>query len=104
VSDASDSDHPRGRWPRLWAVWVVLALGSFFALEVPALVNDSGGDTLTEQIQWLGGYAPWAFTAGVVGFAVWLLDHFVAPDSRIWQYRRWRRSTDDVREDGTHDS
>jgi len=84
----------------MWALWAVLALGSFFALEVPALVNDSGGDTLTEQVQWLGGYAPWLFVAFVLGFCGWLLDHFVAPDSRIWSWRRWRRSRRDVREDG----
>ena len=100
MTEAPDADRPRGRWPWLWALWAVLALGSFFALEVPALVNDAGGDTLTEQVQWLGGYSPWALVAIVVSFAVWLVNHFVAPDSRIWHYRRWRRSRPDVREDG----
>jgi hypothetical protein len=78
----------------------VLALGSFFALEVPALVNDSGGDTLTEQVQWLGGFAPAALVALVLGFAAWSTHHFVGPTSRIWRYWRWRHPAPDLREDG----
>jgi hypothetical protein len=97
--DAND-DTPRGRWPWLWAVWFVVAFGGFWLLEGPALVNDTGGDTLTEQIQWLGGWAPWALVAIVIGFAAWLVQHFVGRDSRIWSYWRERHPRGEMREDG----
>jgi drug/metabolite transporter (DMT)-like permease len=91
MSDELDQDRPRGRWPKLWAAWVVLALGSFLAIELPALFNHSGGDTLTEQVQYLGGFAPLALVGLVVGFALWLVDHFVGPTSRVWKWSHHRK-------------
>lgn len=81
MGDIAD-DRPRGKYPVLWIVWAVIAVGGFFAIEIPALSNDSGGDTLTEHIQFLGGYSPWALVGIVVGFAAWLVDHFVGPKDR----------------------
>ena len=86
-----EDDRPRGRWPKVWLVWVTLAVGSFFAIEIPALVNDSGGDTLTEQVQYLGGFWPAGLAVFVIGFAAWLVDHFVGPDSRVWEWGRMLR-------------
>jgi hypothetical protein len=89
--EAPDADRPRGRWPWLWAGWAVVAFGGFWVLEGPALLNDTGGDTLTEQIQWLGGYAPVLLVVVVVGVAAWFVDHFVGSTSRIWRMFEWRR-------------
>jgi hypothetical protein len=88
-------DKPRGKYPKLWVIWVVLAVGSFFAIETPALLNDSGGDTLTEQIQFLGGFFPPLLVVIVVGFAGWQVSHFVGRDSRIWKWWRIRHPKQD---------
>ena len=73
---------PRGVWPWLWAAWFLL----FFAIEIPALRNDQGGDTLTEQVQFLGGWSPWLFVAGFLIFLGWLTSHFIGRNSRIWRW------------------
>ena len=85
-------DKPRGRWPKVWLLWGVLVVGSFFAIEIPALVNDDGGDTLTEQLQYVGGTAgPWWFVTALLLAVSWLLLHFVGPDSRIWLWAKEKR-------------
>ena len=94
MSDERDvlEDRPRGRWPRVWQVWAAATIVSFAIIEGFALVNDKGGDTLTEQLQYVGGTgAPWAFVAAIVIFCIWLIKHFVGPDSRVWKYAKLRR-------------
>ncbi len=86
MSDVSGS-KPRGAWPWLWGLWIA----AFFAIEGYALATGEGGDTLTEQLQYVGGAGPWLFSAGVVLFASWLVVHFAGPDSRIWEWARKRR-------------
>jgi len=87
-----EDDRPRGRWPRLWAGWALLVVVSFFAIEVPALVNDSGGDTLTEQVQFVGGTAgPWWLVLAFLLLFAWLTKHFLWRDSRIWKWAALRR-------------
>ena len=92
-------DRPRGRWPRLWAAWGALVVASFFAIEVPALVNDSGGDTLTENLQNVFDVAgPGWGVAALALASAWLGHHFFGPESRIWRWRHERavaRETDD---------
>ena len=87
---ADDDDvtraKPRGPWP-----WIWLSLLAFFGIaEGIALFNDKGGDTLTEQVQYVGGFQPWLLVIACVAFAAWLIDHFVGRDSRIWKWREWR--------------
>jgi len=83
-------DKPKGKWPWLWAIWAFLVIGSFFAIEIPALVNSTGGDTLTEQIEYGGGkIGAWLFLALFIGFIIWLIDHFIGLDSRLWKWREY---------------
>jgi hypothetical protein len=63
----------------IWAGWLVVVVGSFFALEVPALRNARKGDTLSEQIRmWFHtgnpyGRGVWLVTSGV--FFAWFVAH-----------------------------
>ena len=90
--DSVEKDKPTGRWPWVWAVWAFLAVGTFFAIEIPALMNNTGGDTLTEQVQFLGGKAPIVFLIVLLGFVVWLVDHFAGKVSRVWKWSRLRKN------------
>lgn len=79
---------PRGFWPWFWGA--LLAVGLIG--ELIAVGDPRGGDTLTEQVQYIGGFFPVAFVIGVVGLLVWLGIHFLGRNSRIW---RWREERDD---------
>jgi hypothetical protein len=84
-----EGDRPRKGWTVAWVVWLVAAILGFFAIEVPALLNDSGGDTLTEHIQFVAGQSPaWAIivAGGIVSFFAWFLKHLFDKDSRVWGY------------------
>ena len=61
-------------WTRLWITWVLVAIGGFFAIETPAVLNDEPGDTLTEHVvAWVPGEPLVAVFGGLV---VWLAVHF----------------------------
>jgi len=91
--DVTD-DKPRGKYPYLWVGWLVCVVVGFFVIEIPALVNKSGGDTLTEHVQYVAGTG-WAATVliggGLVALFVWLMPHFFGRDSRVWKWMKWRR-------------
>ena len=92
-------DKPRGKYPYLWIGWLVLLVGGFFAIEIPALVNDSGGDTLTEHVQYVSGYGWWVVTligGGLVALFAWLMPHFFGRDSRVWKWMKWREEQEDA--------
>ena len=66
----------------IWGVWLAAVIGSFFALEIPAIRNKVVGDTLSERLRaWLG-LNPWR-KWGVAGawffggFMVWFLFHIL---------------------------
>jgi len=81
-------DRPRGGWPYLWLGWI----GLFFVIEGFALFNDKGGDTLTENFQYVVGTAGWGWGLAAFGLLfAWLLPHFFGPDSRVWKYDKLRR-------------
>lgn len=92
-------DAPRGKYPFLWIGWLVLLVGGFFAIEIPALANSSGGDTLTEQVQYIAGYG-WYATAmiggGLIALFTWLMPHFFGRDSRVWKWMKWREEQEDA--------
>lgn len=90
-----EGDKPRKGWTIAWVAWLAAAVVGFFAIEVPALVNDSGGDTLTEHIQYVAGESPvWTaiIAGGVVAFFAWFLKHLFDKDSRVWKYLHSRKS------------
>lgn len=61
-------------WTRLWITWVVIVVGGFFAIEMPAVLNDERGDTLTEHVvEYVPGEPLVAVFGGLV---VWLAVHF----------------------------
>ena len=61
-------------WTRLWITWVLVAIGGFFAIEIPAVLNSEAGDTLTEHVvQYVPGEPLVAVFGGLV---VWLSVHF----------------------------
>jgi len=87
-------DKPRGKYPWLWLGWLILLVGGFFAIEVPALVNSTGGDTFTEQVQYVAGYSWFALamvSGGLVALFTWLIPHFFGPSSRVWLWIKLRR-------------
>jgi len=64
-------------WTLLWLAWVLV----FLAIEIPALVNRTKGDTFSEHVWWLIGRGLPA-TPGVklrrlafLSFATWLVVH-----------------------------
>lgn len=59
-------------WSLLWAAWIVL----FFAIEIPAVLNGSPDDTLSEHVWHLLsiGSVFWFLVAGLL---IWLLYHFL---------------------------
>lgn len=70
----------------IWAVWLALVLGTFFALEVPAIANTVEGDTLSERLRaWLGirprrwwrVIGAWLFLGFLGWFAVHILTGIV---------------------------
>lgn len=84
-----EGDTPRRGWTIAWVAWFVVVLGGFFAIEIPALRNDSGGDTLTEHVQYVAGLSPvWTVVigAGLASFAIWFGPHLFGRDSRVWTY------------------
>jgi len=138
-------DKPRGRYPWLWIVygilfvlgwaiaafiggpvaWVVFLVAAFMGfwlIEGPALANRHGGDTLTEQLQYLFGVTNLAWLAVVTwaivtvftfvqvtdlvefGFpprltqvawilaSAWTFKHFLWSDSRLWKWAAHRRA------------
>jgi hypothetical protein len=92
--DVPEGDRPRQRWTVAWVVWLVVAAGGFFTIEVPALINDSGGDTLTEHIQYAAGQSPaWTYLigGGIVAFFAWFMPHLFGKNSRVWGYLKSRR-------------
>lgn len=92
-------DKPRGKYPYLWVGWLTLVVGGFFAIEIPALVNKDGGDTLTEHVQYVAGYGLWVVFLigdGLVALVAWLLPHFFGPDSRVWEWMKWRKENEDA--------
>lgn len=138
-------DKPRGLWPWLWLTYGLLFLagwaaasiiggpiawaaflgGAFFGfwlVEGPALANRSGGDTLTEHLQYIFGASglPWlavvtwaivtallylqvgdlvaygiperAAQTAWIAFTAWTFKHFLWRDSRLWQWAAHRRA------------
>jgi hypothetical protein len=136
---------PRGKYPWLWLVYGVLfaagwaiaatiggpvawvtflgaAFAGFWLIEGPALVNRSGGDTLTEHLQYIFGVTNLAWLAVVtwgivsvftllqitdlievgfprrithfawVAFSAWTFKHFLWSDSRLWKWVAHRRA------------
>jgi amino acid transporter len=84
-----EKSNPRRKWSLVWVVWLVLASTGFFVIELPALFNEGGGDTLTEHIQYVAGESPvWTIivAGGVVTFFTWFFHHLFSKDSRIWKY------------------
>ena len=77
---------PRSIWPWLWGAWFLL----FCILEGVAVKDERGGDTLTEQVSWIGGWAPVLFLAAFLIFVAWLANHFIGKKSRIWFWRKER--------------
>ena len=83
------ADAPRQGYTIAWLLWISFAVLSFAVIEGIALVNDTGGDTLTEHIQWIAGKSPvWAGVVGVgiAAFSAWFLSHLFGRDSRVWGY------------------
>ena len=61
-------------WQRLWITWLLVAVGGFFAIEIPAVLNSEGGDTLTENVV---AHVPGEPLVAVFGgLVVWLSVHF----------------------------
>lgn len=88
-SPAPEEDRPRKGWTIAWVVWLVATIVGFFAIEIPALLNPEGGDTLTEHIQFVAGQSPvWTIivAGGIVAFFAWFLKHLFDKDSRVWKY------------------
>lgn len=91
-------DKPRGKWKYAWFVWLVVVVGGFLAIEIPAIANKDGGDTLTEHVQYVAGTGWWAtilIAGGLVGLFAWLMPHFFGPDSRVWKWMKWRKEQDE---------
>ena len=61
-------------WTRYWLVWAVAVIASFFAVELPAVLNDQHGDTLTENVVTHVPGEPLVAVFG--GLVVWLAVHF----------------------------
>lgn len=86
---AAVADNPRRMWTVAWLFWLLLTVAIFAVIEGLALINDHGGDTLTEHIQFVAGQSPvWAgaIGLGVAAFFAWLLSHLFGRDSRVWVY------------------
>lgn len=61
-------------WTWFWLLWAALVVGGFFIIELPAVFNEEGGDTLTEHIV---TYVPGELVAALFGaLVVWLSVHF----------------------------
>ena len=61
-------------WQRLWITWAVVVVGGFFAIEMPAVLNDEHNDTLTENVV---AHVPGEPLVAVFGaLVVWLSVHF----------------------------
>lgn len=101
MADDVTESGPRGKYPYLWIGWLILVVGGFFAIEIPAIINDEGGDTLTEHVQYVAGYGWWVVAligGGLIALVAWLLPHFFGPDSRVWKWMRWRKEQEDAQE------
>jgi len=93
-SPAPEGDKPRKGWTIAWVAWLVASTVGFFAIEIPALLNSEGGDTLTEHIQFIAGQSPvWTMivAGGIVSFFAWFLKHLFDKDSRVWKYLHSRK-------------
>jgi len=73
------------RWRWLWVAWLAI----FLVIEVPAIVNDTPGDTLSETV-WAVVRVPVVWWV-LAGFLVWLVVHLLGPQVRRW-LRTWRRT------------
>jgi len=103
--DITDS-KPRGKYPYLWITWLAIVVGGFFAIEIPALVNDSGGDTLTEHVQYVSGYGWWVVAligGGLTALLAWLVLHFYGRDSRVWKWMDWRKRQEEENDDASQE-
>ncbi|MGH3505284.1 MAG: hypothetical protein ACRDQA_30985 [Nocardioidaceae bacterium] len=70
-------------WDLLWIAWAAMFVG----IEIPAAVNSTHGDTLSEHVWawithphqgWHATVATWLGRAGVAALLCWLLGHFIA--------------------------
>lgn len=69
------------KWRWFWIFWIAL----FFAIEIPAVLNDEPDDTLSEQVWALIDLGS-LFWFAVAALLVWLLYHF------LWEGRNpWRK-------------
>lgn len=59
-------------WVWLWIGWIVL----FFAIEIPAILNGTPDDTLSEHVWGLISLGSF-FWFVIAGLLVWLLYHFL---------------------------
>jgi hypothetical protein len=59
------------KW-RWWVIWLVVTLGFFFALEIPAILNEVKGDTFSEYVWAMSMWWRGLITAA----AAWLFLHF----------------------------
>ena len=75
-------------WTWAWITWVVLAIGGFLALEIPAIIrknnSDTDPDTLSDHLtRWFAvktrkGRISWAvFASGLGVLVVWLGMHVI---------------------------
>lgn len=68
--------RPQTRSVIAWSLW----LGLFFLLELPAVVDDDPGDTLSELVWYLialpGGTGA-LFTWVLAGIMIWLAQHWL---------------------------
>lgn len=62
----------RSPWTWLWVGWVLI----FFAIEIPAILNDEPGDTLSEHVWGLISLGSF-FLFAIGALLVWLLYHFL---------------------------
>ncbi len=72
----------KNRW--WWLAWI----GFFLIIELPAIFNDEGDDTLSEAV-WQLTSIPF-FWWLLAGFLVWLTAHLLGPRTRAW-IRSWRK-------------
>lgn len=71
---------PQSRWLILWTIWLVTILVTFFVFEIPAIVDKSEGDTLSEIVRFWATSNTAAvviFILIVIGIPLWFAWHIL---------------------------